>query len=259
MTYQTIKVNTIHDGQVTEILLGPPPANILTSQMMSELSAEFERHRGADTAAVKAIVIAGEGKHFSFGASVEEHTAERVKEMLPGFHTLIGKVLDSPVPTIAKVRGRCLGGGFELAIACSLVFADHEALMAVPEIKLGVFPPVAGVLLPFMIGQSAASEIVLTGEEFSAADMNWFGVVGRVAEDDLDGAVEEFIEKNLIAKSASSLRIANRVAMRGIAEHYRAHIGAAEKMYLDELMSTHDANEGINSFLEKRKAEWKNE
>jgi cyclohexa-1,5-dienecarbonyl-CoA hydratase len=259
MAYETITVSEKHDGQVTEITLGPPPANILTAQMMSEISAEIDRHRGADTAAVKAIVIAGEGKHFCFGASVEEHTAEAVKDMLPGFHKFIGEVLGSSVPTIAKVRGRCLGGGFELAIACSMVFAHVDALLAVPEIKLGVFPPVAGVLLPFMIGQSAASEIVLTGEEFSAADMNWFGVVGRVAEEDLDSAVDEFIEKNLLPKSASSLRIANRVAMRGIVEHYRAHIGAVESMYLDELMSTHDANEGIQSFLEKRKAEWKNE
>jgi cyclohexa-1,5-dienecarbonyl-CoA hydratase len=139
-----------------------------------------------------------------------------------------------------------------------MVIADHEARLAVPEIKLGVFPPVAGVLLPVMIGQSAASEIVLSGEEFSAADMNWFGVVGRVAEEDLDGAVDEFIEKNLLPKSASSLRYANRVAMAGIAAHYRAHIPEAEKLYLDGLMSTHDANEGINSFLEKRKAEWTN-
>jgi cyclohexa-1,5-dienecarbonyl-CoA hydratase len=258
MAYETINVKTRFDGQVTEIALGPPPANILTSQMMRELSAEVERHRGDDAGSVKAIVVAGEGKHFSFGASVEEHTADRVRYMLPGFHKLIGEFLECPVPTIAKVRGRCLGGAFELVLACSVVIADADAGLGVPEIKLGVLPPVAGVLLPFMVGQSAASEIVLSGEEFSAADMNWFGVVGRVADDDLDGAVDEFIENNLLPKSASSLRYANRLGMSTLAAHYRAHIAAAERLYLDELMSTHDANEGIQSFLEKRKPEWKN-
>jgi len=258
MAYKSIKVETRFDGQVTEIHLGPPPANILTGAAMEELMAEIERHHGADTAGVKAIVIAGEGKHFCYGASVEEHQAEQIRVVLPRFHRMIGALLECPVPTIAKVRGRCLGGGLELAISCSVVFADAEAVFAVPEIKLGVLPPVAGVLLPFLAGQSSASEIVLSGEEYPAADMNWFGVVGRVAEGDLDEAVDEFVEKNLLPKSAASLRMANRVAMHPIVAHYRAHIPTAEKIYLDELMATADANEGIASFLEKRKPEWRN-
>jgi cyclohexa-1,5-dienecarbonyl-CoA hydratase len=258
MGYETISVTTKFDGQMVEIALGPAPANIVTGQLMAELSAELARYGTDETAGVKAIVISGEGKNFSYGASVEEHRTELIKDILPRFHRLIGAILECPVTTIAKVRGLCLGGGFEVAIACSMVFADEEATLGVPEIQLGVFPPVAALLLPFITNQSAASEIVLSGEQFSAADMNWFGVVGRVSEGDLDEAVDEFVEKNLIEKSALSLRFANRVTKRGIIEHYRSNIAAVERLYIDDLMATADANEGIASFLEKRKPEWRN-
>lgn len=256
MAYESIRVTPKHDGRVVEIALGPPPANIVTGKLMGELSAEIARYSTPETAGVKAVVIAGQGEHFSYGASVDEHRAEVIRDVLPRFHELIGSLLACPVPTIARVKGRCLGGGFEVVLGCSMVVAHEDAVFAVPEIKLGVFPPVAGVLLPFITGQAAASEIVLSGDEFGAADMNWFGVVGRVAEGDLEGAVDEYIEKALLPKSASSLRIANTLAKRALTEHYRAHIGAAERLYIDELMATHDANEGIASFLEKRKPEW---
>jgi cyclohexa-1,5-dienecarbonyl-CoA hydratase len=258
MPYDTITVTPRFDGQVTEVALGPPPANIVTGALMEELLAEIVRHGEPGCAGVKAVVIAGQGDHFSYGASVAEHRVEQIRYVLPRFHRLIQALLECPVPTIARVRGRCLGGGFELAMACSIVFADAEAEFALPEIKLGVIPPVASVLLPFIASQSAASEIVLSGETFSAADMNWFGVVGRVAEGDLGEAVDEFVEKNFLAKSASSLRFAGRAVMGPLAAHYRAHIPAAERMYLEELMASADANEGIEAFLEKRKPTWRN-
>lgn len=258
MGYETITVTSKFDGQVNEIALGPPPANIVTDRMMSEMASEIARYQREDTAGVKAIVITGQGDHFSYGASVEEHQVDQIKYVLPRFHDLIGRILECPVPTIARIRGRCYGGGLEVALACSMIFADEKAVFAVPEIKLAVFPPVASLLLPFITGQSAASEIVLSGEEFSAADMNWFGVVGRVSEGDLESAVDEFIEKSLLPKSASSLRFTQRVAMRSLATHYRTHIRSVERMYIDDLMATRDANEGIAAFLEKRKPEWKN-
>jgi len=257
MPYETIKVETRFDGRVTEILLGPPPANIVTGALMEELQAEILRHSQPECAGVKAIVLSGQGEHFSYGASVAEHRAEQIRYVLPRFHRLVQALLDCPVPTIARVRGRCLGGGFELAISCSIVFAAADAEFAVPEIKLGVFPPVASVVLPFIATQSAASEIALSGETCSAADMNWFGVVGRVAEGDLVEAVDEFIEKNLLPKSASSLRFATRAVMEPLAGHFRDHIPAAERLYLDGLMASADAVEGIESFLEKRKPTWR--
>jgi cyclohexa-1,5-dienecarbonyl-CoA hydratase len=258
MAYETIDVQSRFDGQVVEIALGPPPANIVTRQMMRELAVELPKYGKSETAGVKALVFTGQGDHFSYGASVEEHTNEHIKDMLPRFHELVGAMLECPVPTIAKVRGRCLGGGFEVMLGCGMVVADTGAKFAVPEIKLAVFPPVASLLLPFITNQSAASEIVLSGEEFSAADMHRMGVVGRVADGDLDGAVDEYIERSILPKSASSLRFTNRVAMRSIAAHYRAHIRAVERLYIDDLMATRDANEGIASFLEKRKPKWSN-
>lgn len=258
MGYELITANSRFDGQVTEIALGPPPGNIITRRMIQEMTAEILRHRKSETSGVKAIVITGQGDHFSYGASVHEHKSELIKDVLPRFNELIAHLLECPVPTIAKVRGRCLGGGLEIAAACGMVIADDKATFATPEIKLGVFPPVAGILLPFLTSQSAASEIVLSGEEYSAAEMNWFGVVGRVTEGDLDGAVDEFITESILPKSASSLRFTNRVVMQGLAAHYRAHIRGVERMYLQDLMATRDANEGVAAFLEKRAPGWKN-
>lgn len=257
MPYELIKVNELHDGQVAEVVLGPPPGNVLTAALMTELSAQLEE-TNADSAK-KLIVIAGEGKHFSFGASVEEHTPDKINEMLPGFHDMIGRVLSSGVPTIAKVRGACLGGGFELALACSMIFCEDGAALGVPEIQLGVFPPPACLLLPFKCTESASRRIILTGEKVPAGDAHRLGIVDTVAEKgQLDGAVAKFVEEHILPKSASSLRIANEAAMTAISAFYHANISEVEKLYLDDLMSTEDAVEGITAFLEKRPPQWKN-
>jgi cyclohexa-1,5-dienecarbonyl-CoA hydratase len=257
MPYELIKVSELHDGQVTEIVLGPPPGNVLTAALMAELSAQLEE-TNAD-AGKKLVVIAGEGKHFSFGASVEEHTPDRINDMLPGFHDMIGRVLSSGVPTIAKVRGVCLGGGFELALACSMIFCEEGASLGVPEIQLGVFPPPACVLLPFKCSESAARRIILTGEKVPATDAHRLGIVDTVAEKGrLEDVVSAFVEEHILPKSASSLRIANEAAMTAISDYYHANMGKIEKLYLEKLMSTGDAVEGITAFLEKRPPQWKN-
>ena len=141
MANELIKTSTVFEEQVDEIVIGPPPANIVSAALMKELAAQIEESN-ADPHK-KLIVIKGDGKHFSFGASVEEHTADKVADMLPTFHGMIWRVLSSQVPTVASVTGLCLGGGFELALACSMIFCDRSAAFAVPEIQLGVFPPPA--------------------------------------------------------------------------------------------------------------------
>jgi len=258
MHYETIRTESRFDGQVTDILLGPGPANIVTARLMEELSDAIEK--SVDTKATKLIVISGDGKHFSYGASVEEHRASAIREVLPRFHRLVGQMMTCPVPTLARVSGLCLGGGFEVALGCSMIFADVTARFGVPEIKLGVIPPVASVLLPGTTGQSAASRMILGGEMVSAHDALRMGIVAEVAEPDtLDATVDAFIEKSILPKSASSLRFANRAARHAIAMFYWKHIERAEVIYLDELMGTADANEGIEAFIEKREPVWKNE
>lgn len=257
MGYELITVTETHDGHVTEVVLGPPPANILSGKMMAEISSLLaEEAKKPDK---KLIVFSGTGKHFSFGASVEEHKPGEVDKMLPGFHRFIGDVLNSPVPTMAKVSGVCLGGAFEFVLACTFVFADGSARFGVPEIQLGVLPPVAAVLLPCLTSAQFAAQMILTGDTFTADDLHRRSLVTHVAtEESLDEAISIFFDKQLLGKSASSLRIAHTAVRTVTARQYKKFIGDMEKLYLKDLMATEDAVEGITSFLEKRKPVWKN-
>ena len=258
MTYSLIKANELYSGQVTEIVLGPAPGNILSARMMDEILVEMENVVGAPHS--KLMIFTGTGKHFSFGASVEEHTADKVGTMLPKFHKLIGALLECPVPALAKVRGVCLGGAFELALACPFLFCEEGAALGVPEIQLGVFPPAASILLPFKLGFALAAQMILSGEKVPAAELKGVGLVNEVAAaGKLDEAVQAFVEKHVLPKSAASLRLANQASHSILIKYYRAHIQEVERLYLDRLMSTADAVEGIQAFLEKRPAKWKDE
>lgn len=256
MGYELISVTETHDGRVTEAVLGPPPGNILSAAMMKEISTLLKEE--VKKPHKKLIVFSGTGKHFSFGASVEEHKPGMVDDMLPAFHRFIGDVINSPVPTMAKVSGVCLGGAFEFVLACTFVLADGSARFGVPEIQLGVFPPVAAVLLPVLTTAQFAAHVILTGDSFSAEDLHRRSLVTHVAgEEGLDEAVSSFVVKQLLPKSASSLRITHQAARMVTARQYKKFIGDMEKLYLHDLMKTGDAVEGISSFLEKRKPEWK--
>ncbi len=258
MTDSLLKTRERFDGQVLAVTLDDAPANVLSKKMMTELRELFAADR--EITGRKAVVIGGEGKHFSFGASVPEHQADQVDEMLPVFHAMIGEILDHPVPVIARVSGQCLGGGFELALAASLIFADDTARFAVPEIKLGVFPPVAAVLLPHMAPAALTPRMVVGAEALGAAELGHFGLLaGCCGEGQLGALVDDWIEKHLLPRSAASLRMAHRAARAATVAHYRNHIDDAERLYLDELMQTHDANEGITAFIERRQPEWENQ
>jgi cyclohexa-1,5-dienecarbonyl-CoA hydratase len=258
MDYELIKVEERFGGEGTEIVIGTAPANILSAKMMSEISTQMKEEQ--KNPHKKLLIFSGEGKHFSFGASVEEHKPDRVGDMLPQFHQFIGEVLNCPIPTLAKVSGMCLGGAFEFVLACNFLFADEKAKFAVPEIQLAVFPPVASILLPLKIGEAISSQIILSGDQFPAEALHRYGLVNDVSESGkLDEAVFTFFEKQIQPKSASSLRIANRASRMLLSELYQEYIGKLENLYLKDLMSTKDATEGILSFLEKRKPQWQDE
>jgi cyclohexa-1,5-dienecarbonyl-CoA hydratase len=258
MNHELIKVEERDGGEATEITLGPAPANILSAKMMNEISAQLKEEQ--KNKHKKLIIFSGEGKHFSFGASVEEHKPKQVGNMLPQFHQFIGEVLNCPIPTLAKVSGMCLGGSFEFILACNFIFADEKAKFAVPEIQLAVFPPVASILLPLKIGEAISSQAILTGEQLTAAVLHGHGLVNNVSESGkLDEAVSSFFEKQIQPKSASSLRMANRAGRMLLSALYQEYIGKLETLYLKDLMATQDATEGILSFLEKRKPQWKDE
>ncbi len=255
---QLIQVHTKTEG-VKELVIGPAPSNIVSEAVMDEIMAHLEQSVKDNN--TKMVILTGEGEHFSFGASVPEHTPEKVGSMLPKFHILIDKILSCPVPVMARVRGNCLGGGFEVVMACHFIFADKSASFAVPEIKLGVFPPPASALLPLMIGESVACEITMTGVSKSGDELKSYGLVNEIFDnvESLEEGINKFINKRISPLSASSLRYAAKAVRTGIVERYRDNIKTIEKLYLQELMKSHDAVEGITSFMEKRKPVWNNQ
>jgi cyclohexa-1,5-dienecarbonyl-CoA hydratase len=247
----------LHENQVVRITLNSPKGNVLDAAMMNELQTVFVGLK--DQPQVKLIQFIGEGKHFSFGASVEEHTKENAQQMLKQFHQLFYTLADLSIPTLAMVSGQCLGGGCELALMCNLIFVDQSAKLGQPEISLGVFPPPASLILPMKIGQSIADDLLLTGRIISAEEAVKIGLANKVYDDKdaMISSVDEWTSSFILPKSASSLRFAVKAGRKSFNETLSRELKELEKMYTDELMETEDANEGINSFLERRKPEWK--
>jgi cyclohexa-1,5-dienecarbonyl-CoA hydratase len=175
--------------------------------------------------------------------------------MLKSLHALIGAMLEWPRPILVAARGQCLGGGLEFALAGHLLFVAPDAKLGQPEMKLGVFAPAASVLLPLRIGQARAEDLLYSGRAIDAQNALAWGLANGVAEDPAALALE-FFEKNLADKSAASLAMAVRAARGPFAELARARLEDVEALYLEELMKTRDANEGLKAFIEKRQPKW---
>ena len=204
-----LKVWLERDGALLRLRLAKPKANLIDAAMIAALRSAFEAHRG--NPGLLAALVDHEGPHFSFGASVEEHLPQHCEQMLRQLHSLIHQMLAWPRPILMAVRGQCLGGGLELAAACSLIFAAPDAQLGQPEIKLGVFAPAASVLLPLRIGQSRAEDLLLSGRSISVMQAAVWGLVNEVADDPAAHALSYF-EKNYAGKSAASLASAFRSA-----------------------------------------------
>ena len=255
---QKIKLEYTHNNSVARIILDDGKGNVLDSIMMNELNELLNSFK--DKNDLKLITFEGAGKHFSFGASVEEHTKEKAASMLKSFHQIFYSITDLSIPTLAKLSGQCLGGGLELALVCNFIFADKSANIGQPEILLGVLPPPASVILPLKIGNAKAEELIITGMAISADKGKVIGLINEVYEDKetMEKEINEWINKNIINKSASSLRYVVRASRTTFNHLLSKMLPAVESLYLNGLMNTEDANEGINSFLEKRRPLWKN-
>lgn len=255
---QKIKINYLYEDSVATILLDDGKGNILDHIMMEELQQIFNTF--TDNKDLKLLVFEGAGKHFSFGASVEEHSRELAGAMLGAFHRLFYSLRDLSIPTLAKVSGQCLGGGMELALMCNFIFADTSARFGQPESVLGVFPPPASILLPEKIGYARAEELLITGKTITADEAKSLGLVNEIFDDKdlLEKGVHAWTEKHILPKSASSLRYAVKAARVKLNHVLSSFLPQLESMYIKELMETRDANEGIQSFLEKRKPVWTN-
>ncbi len=205
---------------------------------------------------ISVLVIRGEEKAFSAGVDVAAHSPDKVQNMLAKFHSLIRALVAFKRVTIAAVHGHCLGGGAELAMVCDMVFTAEDAQWGFPEIKLGCYPPVACTALAALVGQKRAAELILTGRTINGRHAAEIGLATRALPDDqLSSAVEESIAQ-IVSLSPASLAIAKKASYAWDSMHFDKGLARAEKIYLDELMKTNDANEGIRAFMEKRPPVW---
>lgn len=241
------------DGRLLRVRLNRPKANLIDAAMIAALNQAFGDHLGNPH--LSAVLLDAEGPHFSFGASVEEHLPGQCADMLAQLHRLILNMVESPVPVLVVVQGQCLGGGLEVALAGHFIFVAPDASLGQPEMRLGVFAPAASCLLPELIGPVRALDLLLSGRSITGAEAVHIGLAAEAAQDPGAAALAYF-EEHLKPKSASSLRQAVRAARSDFAARVRNKLNGVERQYLDELMQTHDAVEGIEAFIAKRPAQW---
>jgi cyclohexa-1,5-dienecarbonyl-CoA hydratase len=253
-TVSTARLNVEVDSPIARITLINPPLNVIDLPMMLELQqslVEIESRSDIST-----ILFQGDARAFSAGVDVKAHLPDQIHEMLTSFHAAIRAIVASRKVTIAAVRGACLGGGAELAAVCDMVYTAHDASWGFPEIKLGCYPPVAAVVLAMLIGQKRAAELVLTGRQFTGDEAAAMGLATRsVAAEELESVVERTLAE-LRQLSPVALAHAKKAIYAWDAIHFDKGLARAEKIYLDELISTADTREGIIAFLDKRPPKW---
>jgi cyclohexa-1,5-dienecarbonyl-CoA hydratase len=240
-------------GALLRLRLARPKANVIDAAMIAALDRALLEHLARPD--LLGLLIDAEGPNFSFGASVEEHLPANCAAMLKSLHAVLLRLLASPVPVLVSARGQCLGGGLELALAGTLLFAAPDAKLGQPEIKLGVLAPAASCLLPERIGRAQADELLLSGRSLGAAEAEDLGLVTAIAEDP-EGAALAWFKQHLAGKSGAALRHAMRAARLDFVERVRAKLARVEALYLDDLMATRDAVEGLEAFLAKRPPRW---
>lgn len=239
---------------VSRIVLRHAPLNIIDIPMMEELVqalAEIEAHPDIST-----VLLSGDGKAFSAGVDVADHTPDKVQEMLVKFHAVVRALIATRKVTIAAVHGHCLGGAAELAMVCDIVYTSMSAKWGFPEIKLGCFPPVACTALAALVGQKRAAELILTGRTVSGVEAAEMGLANRaVADGELESAVDRTVQE-LVELSPGALAVTKKAVYAWDAMHFDKGLARAEKIYVEELMNTADAHEGLRAFMEKREPKW---
>jgi cyclohexa-1,5-dienecarbonyl-CoA hydratase len=246
-----------NDGEVARIILRRPPLNVLNLKMIRELNRALRGVR--PEAGLRALVFSAEGKAFSAGVSVEDHLPDRAAAMLGAFHETFRRLQTLCCPTIAAVQGAALGGGCELAGFADWVIASETASFALPEIKLGAFPPLAAVHFPHRIGRARTLQLILSGETLGAREAERIGLVDRVVPPgQLAATVEETVQR-LLEKSGPVLRLAKRAVLLATGRDFKDGLSKVERLFLQKLMKTRDAEEGLRAFLEKRPPEWRHE
>ena len=255
MTTSPLSVERLDEGAIWRVTIGGSKGNILDGAGVQALAEPFRDARVSPH--LKAICLEGQGAHFSFGASVPEHLPPLAGAMLGAFHGALLAMIDSHVPVLAAVRGQCLGGGLEIVMLCHRVVAAPDARLGQPEIMLGVFAPMASIVLADRVGRSAADDLCLSGRSVTAQEALAMRLVDQIADGDPADEAMGWARTHLLPKSASSLRYAVRAARSGLRARLADELPAIERLYLDDLMSTADALEGLQAFMERRPVTWR--
>lgn len=255
MEFKFIKTSQ-KDG-IFYLTLNRPPLNWLNIEMMDEINKYLESLK--EIKSKKLLVISAEGKAFSVGVEVSDHLGDKAEKMIETFHKMFILLDEIKIPSLSVVNGSALGGGCELALYCDMVIASERSKFGQPEIQVGVLPPIAALLFPRIIGRKKAMELILTGDTINAQEALSLGLINKVVpEASFQQEIDRFIEKfkNL---SGVVLRIAKEATLSGLNDDVYKGLKTIEKIYLNDLMKTCDAIEGLNAFLEKRKPIWKDE
>lgn len=251
--YKFIKFKS--EDALARITLNRPPLNWLNIEVMEEINGVLELL--AEEEALKLLVFDAEGKAFSVGVDVEDHMDGKAAKMIDVFHGMFKRLFNLAVPTLALVNGAALGGGCELAVYCDMVIASEKAKFGQPEIQLGVFPPIAALAFPKIIGIKKTFELLLSGENISASEALKIGMINKVVPvDDFEEVSEAFISR-ILKHSSVAIRLTRKAVLSGLDKDAEAGLKSIEHIYMDELMASEDANEGLLSFIEKRKPVWK--
>jgi len=244
-------------GDLIRIAINRPPFNVLDIATMAEMNLALDR--ALEEQGAKALMLTGVGeKAFSAGVDVADHTKDKVSAMIETFHGNIKRVLAMPIPTVAAINGAALGGGCELAIACDMVVAAEGAKLGQPEIKLGVFPPIAAILMPRIAPSPRAMELVLGGGIIDAREAHAIGLVNKVyPRETFVADTAKFLEQ-FLSLSRAALVYAKHAMREATGRPFHEALHHVEQIYLKDMMATEDATEGLNAFMEKRKPVWKN-
>ncbi|MBW7848869.1 MAG: cyclohexa-1,5-dienecarbonyl-CoA hydratase [Rhodospirillales bacterium] len=253
MTDSPLRVWRDREGKLLRLRLARPKANIVDAAMIAALQAALDEAAG--DAHLRGVLLDHEGPHFSFGASVQEHMPEQCAAMLKSLHALVLRMVEFPVPILVAVRGQCLGGGLEVAMAGHLMYVAPDARLGQPEIQIGVFAPAASCLMPERMPRVQAEDLLFSGRSITGEEAARHGLANSVAEDP-EAAALAWFDGSVAKHSAAVLRYAVQAVRADMVERVKARIAFVETLYLSGLMSSHDAVEGLTAFLEKRPAKW---
>jgi len=249
------RIIVCHENALARITLTHPPLNVIDFQMMDELGQALTQAEGQPQ--ISTILLDGNAKAFSAGVDVAVHTPELIKTMFEKFHGLIMQIVKLSKITIAEVQGACLGGGAELAMVCDMCFTTSDAKWGFPEITLGCYPPVACTALAALVGEKRAADLIFTGRAFTGEEAAAWGLATEAhAGDDLQNAIQDRLD-HLYKLSPVALAHAKKAFYAWDSIHLDKGLARAEKVYVEELMKTDDAKEGIQAWMEKRKPVWK--